>query len=287
MIERRIAAIADVIWSYPVVGLCLLGAIFFTVRLGFVQLRALPHALALLRGRYDRDDETGEISHFQALSAALSGTIGIGNIGGVAVAIGMGGPGAILWMWVLGVFGMATKFVECTLATHYRQEDPVTGEVRGGPMFYIPEGLGPRWKPVGSIYAVTLALAGFGFSCMFQSNQAASAMREGLGVPPVVSGAVLVVLGALTILGGIRRIGATAARLVPTMCLLYMGGAVVVCLMHIDRMPLVLWTILEDGFTARAALGGVVGAVIMAGVRRAVFSNEAGPGSAGIAHAAV
>jgi len=287
MLEARVAAIADVVWSYPVVGLCLLGAVFFTVRLGFVQLRALPHAIALLRGRYDRDDEHGEISHFQALSAALSGTIGIGNIGGVAVAIGMGGPGAILWMWVLGVFGMATKFVECTLATHYREAPVDGGEVRGGPMYYIPRALGPRWAPVGMAYAVILALAGFGFSCMFQSNQAASALEQGLGVPTWISGVVLVGLGAATILGGIKRIAATAARLVPAMCLLYMGGALLVCVLQIERMPAVLWTIVEDGFSGRAALGGAVGAVIMAGVRRAVFSNEAGLGSAGIAHAAV
>ncbi len=287
MLAPRVAAIADVVWSYPVVGLCLLGAVFFTLRLGFVQLRALPHAIALIRGRYDKADEQGEISHFQALSAALSGTIGIGNIGGVAVAIGMGGPGAILWMWVLGLFGMATKFVECTLATHYREEDPATGEVRGGPMYYIPRALGARWAGVGTAYAVILALAGFGFSCMFQSNQAASALYEGLAVPTWASGLVLVVLGGLTILGGIKRIGATAAKLVPTMCLLYMGGAVAVCVLHVEQLPLVLWTIVADGFSGRAALGGAVGAVIMAGVRRAVFSNEAGLGSAGIAHAAV
>ena len=178
MIARFLADAADLIWSVPVVGLCLLGAVLFTVQLGFIQLRGFPHAIALLTGRYDRDDEAGTLSHFQALMSALSGTIGIGNIGGVAIAIAMGGPGAVLWMWVLGLFAMATKFVECTLATHYRDIEPETGEPRGGPMYYIERGMGPRFRPLARFYAVTVAIAGFGFACMFQSNQAASALRS-------------------------------------------------------------------------------------------------------------
>lgn len=287
MFAERLEDIADAIWSYPVVGLCLFGAIFFSVRLGFVQFRGFGHALALITGRYDRADETGTLSHFQALMAALSGTIGIGNIGGVAIAIVVGGPGAVLWMWVFGLFAMATKFVECTLATHYRDHDPDTGEVRGGPMHYIEMGLGPRFKPLAIFYAGTIAVAGFGFACMFQSNQAASALDNGLGVPTWVTGLLLVVLGAVTIMGGIKRIGATAARLVPLMCGLYMLGAAVVCVMHAGEIPEVLAMIIEDGFSGRAVLGGSLGAVIMMGIRRAVFSNEAGLGSAGIAHATV
>lgn len=282
-----LARAADLIWSYPVVGLCLLSALFFTVRLGFVQLRALPHAIALLLGRYDRDDETGTISHFQALSAALSGTVGIGNIAGVAIAIAVGGPGSVLWMWIIGLFGMATKFVECTLGTKYRTVDPVSGEPRGGPMHYIVAGLGPKWRPVAVFYAVTIAFAGFGFTCMFQSNQAADALRVHFAVPTWVTGAALATLTGLVILGGIRSIGKFAAAVVPTMCLIYVCGSLVICALHLDLVPTVIGIIVRDGLTGEAAAGGAVGSMILWGVRRAIFSNEAGLGSASIAHAAV
>jgi AGCS family alanine or glycine:cation symporter len=286
-LQQTLSNVADFVWGYPVVGLCLLSAIFFTARLGFIQFRAFPHAVALLLGRYDRPDEKGVITHFQALSAALSGTIGIGNIGGVAIAIAVGGPGAVLWMWVIGLFGMATKYVECALGTHYRTEDPVTGEVRGGPMHYITAGLGPKWKPISIWYAAAIALAGFGFSSMFQSNQAATALAEHHDIPRWVTGALLLSLGAVTIMGGIRRIGHVAARLVPFMCITYVVGAFGICIAHIGDMPRVLGIIVTDGFTGTAAAGGAVGAVIAWGVRRAIFSNEAGLGSAAIAHAAV
>jgi len=278
---------ADLIWSFPVVGLCLLGAVFFTAQLGFVQIRAFPHALALLRGTYDRDDETGTLTHFQALMAALSGTIGIGNIGGVAIAIAVGGPGAVLWMWVLGLFAMATKFVECTLATKYRTIDPETGAVRGGPMYYIEQALGPKFRPLALFYAITVAVAGFGFACMFQTNQAASALESGLNVPPWVTGCAMVLLGGITIVGGIKRIGATAAKVVPLMCGVYLLGAAVICAFNIEHVGSALALIIEDGFSGRAVLGGSITAVILAGVRRAVFSNEAGLGSAAMAHATV
>ena len=287
MLETQLQEIADAIWSFPVVGLCLLGAVLFSLQLGFVQVRGFGHAIALLLGRYDHEEEEGTLTHFQALMAALSGTIGIGNIGGVAIAIAVGGPGAVLWMWVLGFFAMATKFVECTLSTHYRVVDEHTGEVRGGPMHYIQAGLGPRFRPLAIFYAFTVSLAGFGFACMFQSNQAASALESGLGVPTWVTGVTLVVLGALTIMGGIRRIGATAAKLVPLMCGLYMLGAAIVTLMHANEVPEAFALIIRDGFSGRAVLGGSVVAIIMAGVRRAVFSNEAGLGSAAMAHATV
>lgn len=282
-----LAAAADVVWSYPVVGLCLFSALFFTLRLGFIQVRAFPHAIALLLGRYDNEDETGSISHFQALSAALSGTIGIGNIAGVAIAIAVGGPGAVLWMWVMGLFGMATKFVECTLGTTYRSVDAETGETRGGPMYYILDGLGPRWRPMALFYAVTIAFAGLGFTCMFQSNQAAEALRVNFEVPSYVSGLALAVLTGAVIVGGIKSIGRWAARVVPTACLVYVGGATYICLAQLDQMPAVIELIVHDGLTGEAAAGGAVGAMIMWGVRRAIFSNEAGLGSASIAHAAV
>ncbi|MBV1860308.1 MAG: amino acid carrier protein [Nannocystaceae bacterium] len=282
-----LARVADAVWSYPVVGLCLLAAVFFTFSLRLIQLRALPHAIALLLGRYDREDETGSISHLQALAAALSGTIGIGNIAGVAIAIAVGGPGAVLWMWVMGIFGMATKFVECTLGTAYREVDPCTGETRGGPMYYILAGLGPRWRPVALFYAATIALAGLGFTCMFQSNQAAQALRSSFAIPSYLTGAALAVLTGAVIVGGIRSIGRWAARIVPALCLVYVGGSIFICLSQIERMPAVLEIIVRDGLTGEAAAGGALGAMIMWGVRRAIFSNEAGLGSAAIAHAAV
>jgi len=282
-----LARVADAVWSYPVVGLCLLSAVFFTVSLRLIQVRAFPHAIALLLGRYDNEDETGSISHFQALAAALSGTIGIGNIAGVAIAIAVGGPGAVLWMWVMGLFGMATKFVECTLGTTYRQVDPFSGETRGGPMYYILAGLGPRWRPMALFYAATISFAGFGFACMFQSNQAASALQANFAIPSYLSGIALSILTAAVIMGGIKSIGRWAARIVPTACLVYVCGSIFICLSQIDRMPEVLAIIVHDGLSGDAAAGGALGAMIMWGVRRAIFSNEAGLGSAAIAHAAV
>ena len=161
----------------------------------------MPHAIALLSGKYDDPNEKGMITHFQALAAALSGTIGLGNIAGVAVAIGAGGPGSVLWMWVVGIFGMATKFVECTLGTHYRHEDPETGEVRGGAMYYIEKGLGPKFKPLAIFFALAITLASFGSASMFQTNQAASALNEYYGVEPLLTGIVLFVLTAFVIIG--------------------------------------------------------------------------------------
>ncbi len=282
-----LARAADAVWSYPVVGLCLFSALFFTVSLRFIQLRAFPHAIALLLGRYDKDDETGNISHFQALSAALSGTIGIGNIAGVAIAIAVGGPGAVLWMWVTGLLGMATKFVECTLGTTYREQDPTTGKTRGGPMFYIVAGLGERWRPMALVYALIIAFAGFGFTCMFQSNQAAQALLVNFSIPTYITGLALAGLTAAVIIGGIESIGRWAARIVPTMCIVYVSGSIFICLWKIDLMPGVIEIIIRDGLSGDAAAGGMLGAMIMWGVRRAIFSNEAGLGSASIAHAAV
>jgi AGCS family alanine or glycine:cation symporter len=284
---EALANAADAVWSYPVVALCLLSAAFFTVRFAAIQVRALPHAIAVVAGRYDRPDETGTLSHFQALSAALSGTIGIGNIAGVAIAIAIGGPGSVLWMWVVGALGMATKFVECTLGTAYRRVDAKTGEVRGGPMVYIVEGLGPRWRPVAAFYGLTLGLAAFGFCCMFQSNQAADALRVHFSIPGWATGAALALLTGMVILGGIRSIGRWAARIVPLMCAIYLLGALVICVLNFDALPAAVWLIVSDGFTGNAAAGGATGAVIGWGVRRAIFSNEAGLGSASIAHATV
>jgi AGCS family alanine or glycine:cation symporter len=213
--------ISNYVWSYPVVILCLSTGLFFTLyKTFFVQVRSFRHAITLITGHYDNPSEHGQITHFQALSTALSGTMGLGNIAGVSIAIELGGPGTIFWMWVVGFFGMATKFVECTLGTHYRDEDEETGEVRGGPMYYIQKGMGDRWRWLAVFFAVCVLLGSFGGGGMFQSNQAAAALHDYFHIPPYVSGIVLAILVGVVILGGITRIGKVASKIVPAMCLI-------------------------------------------------------------------
>lgn len=285
--DEIFAQLAGFVWNKPVILLCFSLSAFFTLFLGFIQIRCFPHAIALVSGKYDNPNEHGQITHFQALSAALSGTIGLGNIAGVAIAIALGGPGAILWMWILGFLGMATKYAECALGTRYRDEDPETGEVRGGPMYYITNGIGKKWKPMAVFYAFAISLAGIGSASLFQTNQAAMALSEFFQVPRLLTGALFFVLALLVIIGGIKRIGAIASKIVPLMCGLYLFGALSICLMNIDKVFLVCHVIVSDAFSGGAAAGGAIGTVIMWGVRRAIFSNEAGLGSASIAHAAV
>lgn len=287
MLNSLFATLAGYVWNYPVVGLCLLAGIFFTLRLGLIQFRAFGHALGLVTGKYDKDGQHGEISHFQALSAALSGTIGLGNIAGVAIAIGLGGPGSVLWMWGAGFLGMATKYVECALGTHYRKTNAHSGEVHGGPMYYIQHGLGEKWKPMAIFFGVCALIASFGIGNTFQSNQASAALASSFHLPVWAIGLALAVLVALVIIGGIRRIGKVASLLVPMMCIIYLFGAVAICLLNLDKIPQVFAVIFEDAFSGRAAAGGAVGTVIIWGIRRAIFSNEAGLGSAPIAHSAV
>ena len=263
------------VWYYPVVGLCLFSGIYFTFfKLPFIQFKSFRHALELIRGRYDNPNEKGHITHFQALSAALSGTIGLGNIAGVAIAISLGGPGAIFWMWIIGLFGMATKYVECTLGTLYREEDK--NGVHGGPMYYMLHGLGKNWLGMGMFYAICIVFSAIGAGGMFQSNQAAAALSQNFNVPVQYSGIILSILVGVVIIGGIKRIGNVASKIVPTMCGLYVFGAVLICLLNIDQIPYVIRIIVTDAFTGTAVAGGSLGAVIRWGVRRAIFSNEAG-----------
>lgn len=278
--------VAGLVWNLPLVIVCFCSALFFSIRFLFIQLRCFPHAIALLRGKYDNEDEDGHISHFEALTSALSGTIGLGNIAGVSVAIATGGPGSIFWMWIVAFLGMATKFVECTLGTLYRTtcED---GQVRGGPMYYIQKGLGMKWRPMAIFYAIAVSIAGIGTCSMFQSNQAAEALLSIYNVPKLVTGLVFFILGYLVIIGGIKRIGIITSKVVPMMCGIYVLSALYVILMNIELIPSVFSIIISDAFTGKAAAGGAVGTVIGMGFRRAVFSNEAGLGSASIAHAAV
>ena len=277
---------SNFVWSYVVVGLCFVVGLFFTLRLLFIQFRTFPHAISLLFGRDEDKDEKDGITTFQALATALSSTTGIGNIAGVAVAIKVGGPGAIFWMWVMAVLGMALKFAEGTLGNLYRRDIGGRHEMGGGPMYYIVAGLGERWRPVAAFYAGCTAIACLGAWNMFQSNQAAATLKDQMHVPTWVTGGVLCLFVALVLIGGIKRIGRVAEKLVPSMCLIYVSGVFIICLLNIDRIPLVFGLIVEHAFRFDSAGGGILGTAILIGIRRAVFSNEAGTGSAAMAHAA-
>ncbi len=262
----------------------LLGAgLFVTLRLRWIQLRKLKHSFEVVGGKYDNPEDEGDVTHFQALSAALSATIGIGNIAGVALALRWGGPGALFWMWVTAVFGMALKFAEATLALNFREvhED---GSVSGGPMYYIERGLGASWKPLAIIFA-TLAV-----TCSFftgNMNQANTIAQTGLGynIPTWLTGVTIAFFVGLVIIGGIRRIAAVASRLVPTMALLYVGGALFVIFSNPGSIGPAFASIFSGAFSLEAGVGGLI-TVMMWGIRRGLYSNEAGQGSAPIAHAA-
>ena len=290
-----VAAMAKVLFlevgGIPLIVLWLiLGAVFFTLRMGFINVRAFQHAFYVILGHYDNPDEAGEVTHFQALSAALSATVGLGNIAGVALAIQMGGPGAVFWMTIAGLFGMTTKFVECTLAQQYRLVRP-DGSVAGGPMYYLSKGLSELgWRPFGRGLAVLFSFlcigAAFGGGNMFQANQSFQAVA---GVMPLASwmyGIVVAVLVGVVIIGGIRRIGAVAAALVPTMGVLYALAALWILLSNLSQIPAAIATIFQGAFTPSAAIAGGFATVLVQGMRRSAFSNEAGLGSAPIAHAA-
>jgi alanine or glycine:cation symporter, AGCS family len=280
------------------VVIALLGAgIFFTLRLGFVQVRRFAHGAAVATGRYDDPDDPGDVSHFQALSTALSATVGIGNIAGVAIAIHWGGPGALFWMWVTAFLGMATKFVEVTLAQHYRVreeaapgEERMRGSVSGGPMYYIERGLSRRWKPLAVFFAACMAVTAFFGGNAVQANTVADVMQANFGVPVWITGFVTASVVGLVIIGGIRRIGRVTGILAPFMAAVYVLGALLILLFNWDQVLPGLALIVREAFNPSAGVAGTgVGAFLvtfMWGVRRGLFSNEAGQGSAPIAHAA-
>jgi len=267
---------------------------YLTFRLGFVQLRGFTHGVNVLSGKYDDASDPGEISHFRALSTALSATIGTGNIVGVAAAILMGGPGAVFWMWVTACVGMATKFTSCTLSVHFRRIDD-KGEAHGGPMHFIEQGLGAKFKWLAVLFAAFTALASFGIGNMFQVNNMVSATNglifgEGAEVllPVKISvGVFTAIVVAMVILGGIKRIAHVASILVPFMCLFYISAGLIILIKNIDLIIPGLQLIFTQAFVApESVAGGLLGGVIRAGVARGLFSNEAGLGSAAMAHAA-
>ena len=277
----------------PVIALWLLiGAVFFTLRMKFINLRAFRHAIDVVRGRFDNPNDEGEVSHFQALASALSATVGLGNIAGVALAVSMGGPGAVLWMIIAGFLGMSSKFVECTLAQIYRKIRP-DGRVLGGPMAYLDKGLSERgWKPLGKALAVLFAVlcigGSFGGGNTFQVSQSLGIVRKQFPVfddMPWVYGLIMAVAVGVVILGGIKRIASTAEKIVPLMCGVYVLGCLFILGMNVSAIPAAFGRIVSEAFTPEAGFGGFVG-VLVTGIRRAVFSNEAGVGSASIAHSA-
>ncbi|MAE69393.1 MAG: alanine glycine permease [Gemmatimonadetes bacterium] len=277
-----------------VVLVLLLGALGFTLYNRFINVRAFGHSLRVIRGDYDNPSDKGEISHFQALTSALSATVGLGNIAGVAIAVGTGGPGAVFWMLLAASLGMTSKFVECSLAQFYRRFDP-DGTVHGGPMYYISIGLRERgWPTLGRITALVFAVFCIGGSLgggnMFQANQAGQQIADeipflGSGLGPHMVGIGLALLVGMVIIGGIRRIGEVTSKVVPFMCAGYVLAGLYIVFANIGQVPSVVATIFSEAFSFDAGFGGFLG-IMVTGIRRAVFSNEAGVGSAAIAHSA-
>ncbi|NJL00118.1 MAG: alanine:cation symporter family protein [Spirulinaceae cyanobacterium SM2_1_0] len=276
--------------GFPFIVLWLIaGAIFFTFRMQFVNIRAFKHAIDVVRGKYDDPEEEGEVSHFQALATALSATVGLGNIAGVAIAVSVGGPGAVLWMTVGGIFGMTSKFVECTLGQKYRVVKP-DGTVSGGPMRYLSRGLaelGQRklGQVLAAVFSVLCIFGAFGGANMFQANQSYGAVAQIVPIPGWLYGVILATLVGLVIIGGVERIGQVAGAIVPLMCTFYVLASLFIILTNMAQIPNAISVIISGAFNPQAIEGGILG-VIVQGLRRSAFSNEAGIGSAAIAHSA-
>lgn len=278
------------VWGPPMLVLILGTGFFLMLRLKFMPLAKIGAGFRLMwQGRKKDDEESGEISPFQALMTCLAATVGTGNIAGVATAIFLGGPGALFWMWCTALVGMATKYCEVVLAVHYREKDE-RGEHVGGPMYAIKNGLGKKWLWLGTAFAIFGGLAGFGIGNMVQVNSMAHALETTFAIPLWLTGVVTMIIVGLVILGGIKRIGKVAAALVPFMCVAYIIASVVVLVVNASAIPGAFELIFTYAFTPIAATGGFAGAAVMAairfGVARGIFSNEAGLGTAGIAQAA-
>jgi AGCS family alanine or glycine:cation symporter len=283
--------------NIPYMVILLLGTgLYLTVRTGFVQLRRLAHGFGVTSGKYDDPSEPGDVSHFQALTTALSATVGIGNIAGVAIAIHLGGPGALFWMWVTAFLGMATKYSEVTLAQKYRDVGPDKdakkweGSVSGGPMYYIERGLGPKWRWMAVFFALMLGFTAFLTGNAVQANTVADNVETVWGIAPWITGLITSSVVAMVILGGITRIGRVTSILAPLMATIYVAGALFIILTHLGDLFPALGLIFREAFNPSAGVAGTgVGVFVvtmMWGVRRGLFSNEAGQGSAPIAHAA-
>ena len=292
-LEKLASDFASLMWGYPLLILMMGGGIFFTVYSRFTPFRFFRHGIKILLGQYDNPRDPGDLTHFQALSTALASTVGMGNISGVAVAISMGGPGALFWMWISAFVGMSTKFFTCTLSIMFRGKDD-RGDVQGGPMYVIETALGRKFKAL----AILFSTAGLiGCLPLFQANQLTQIIRDeiwmknGWFTDAVLTGNLMVgipVAGlvAFVIFGGIKRIGYVASRLVPLMVSLYLLAGIFIVITNLAHIPDLLALIFSDAFSGKAAAGGVIGSVIITGVRRASFSNEAGLGTEAMAHGA-
>ena len=295
-LDQFIADFASFVWGLPLLILLIGGGFYLLVLSRFLPFRYLGHAIQVLRGKYDNKEDEGEITHFQALTTALSSTIGMGNIAGVAVAISIGGPGAVFWMWISAIIGMSTKFFTSSLAIMYRGKDS-EGKTQGGPMYFIMEGLGKHWKPL----AVFFSLCGLiGALPVFNVNQLTQAINDivlkpnGIAVnftSNLIIGLVLVSITSVVILGGLNRISKVASKLVPSMVLLYFVLILIILFANAEAVPTYFKLIFTDAFAAEnykgdAFLGGVLGGLIILGIRRGAFSNEAGIGTAPLAHGA-
>ncbi len=287
-IQWLITQINDVVWGLPTIILLVGTGLWLTLRLRGLQFTKLLYSLFLaLIKRKEEGDEPGDITHFQALMTALSATVGTGNIAGVATAIATGGPGALFWMWVTGLVGMATKYSEALLAVKYREKDKF-GNMCGGPMYYISKGLGLKW--LGALFALFAAIATFGIGNTVQSNSVAHALNSTFGISIYTTAVVLMIGTGIVIIGGIKSIGRVTGFLVPVMILFYMGGALIILFNNIELIPDALSLIFTHAFTPTAGVGGFLGSSVMLtmrmGVARGVFSNESGLGSSPIAAAA-
>ena len=280
---------SGIIWGPAMLVLLVGTGVYLTLGLRFMPLRRLGYGLRMLWQGRKPGDEPGDISPFNALMTALSATVGTGNIAGVATAIAIGGPGAVFWMWITAVVGMATKYGEAVLAVRYREVDRL-GRQQGGPMYYIKNGLGPNWRWLAFLFALFGTIAAFGIGNTIQANSVAHAVETNFAVPPWATGLLLAGFTFAVLIGGIRRIGEVAGKLVPFMAAAYLLGGLLIIGLQIDQVPAALATIVTDAFTGSAAAGGFAGSTLLMairfGVARGVFSNEAGLGTAPIAHAA-
>ncbi|WP_417238126.1 alanine/glycine:cation symporter family protein [Bizionia sp.] len=295
-LNQYISDFASFAWGLPLLILLIGGGLYLLILSRFLPFRFFGHAINVLRGKYNNPDDPGEITHFQALTTALSSTIGMGNIAGVAVAISIGGPGAVFWMWVSAVIGMSTKFFTSTLAIMYRGRDSA-GDLQGGPMYFITEGLGKSWKPLAMFFSVCGLV---GALPVFNVNQLTQAINDILLRPNGVEvgftsnltvAIVLVIITSIVILGGLNRISKTASKLVPSMVLLYFVSVVIILIVNFEDVPKYFSLIFTDAFSASfykgdTFLGGVIGGLMLLGIRRGAFSNEAGIGTAPMAHGA-
>jgi AGCS family alanine or glycine:cation symporter len=292
-IDNAIIWYNEYIGGFALLLLLIPTGLYFIIRLRFLNIRRLGHSLRIVAGRYDRDHDAGDVNHFKALTTALSATVGTGNIVGVALAIGWGGPGAIFWMWVTGFLGMILKYAECTLSLKFRSFNS-DGTVSGGPMYYMEYGLkkqlGKYAKVLAIVFAISAVLCSLGTGNMAQSNSMSGALFDTYKIDKYISGAVIALLALLVVVGGIKRIAQVTSRLVPFMAVVYFLAAMLVIVIEYDRIPYAFGIIFSDAFSGKAAAGGFFGSAflmtMLMGVRRGLFSNEAGQGSAAIAHAA-